>query len=293
MNSDDDNADTYNRRKALKILGMGAALTFMPLSSLLAAELKETLPAVTTYKVTSKAPQKPATRRPIAPRILMIDAGHGGKDPGAIGRSGLYEKDVVLDIARTMADSLSGMRGITVKLTRDSDKFIPLKERVRLAQNARADLFISLHADSAPDVSARGLSAYTLSEKASDEFAKAIAHQENIADIIGGAQMDTTDQDVANILMDLAARHTKNASLQVKTDLIKTVGREWPLLDSPMRSANFAVLRAPDVPSVLLETGFLSNRKDEEVLGSRKNRKRIGQLLARELATILNNAPFV
>ena len=293
MSDDADDCSLYNRRRALKILGLGTALTFMPLSSLLAAELKDTLPAVTTYKVTTKAAQKPGTRRPIAPRVLMIDPGHGGKDPGAIGRSGVYEKEVVLDIARTLADNLSGIRGLKVKLTRDSDEFIPLKERVKMAQESRADLFISLHADSAPDASARGLSAYTLSEKASDDFAKAIAHQENIADIMGGIPLDTTDQDVAAILMDLAVRHTKNASLQVKKDLIKTVGREWPLLESPMRSANFAVLRAPDVPSVLLETGFLSNRKDEQILSTRSNRKKIAQLLARELATILNNAPFV
>ncbi|MGE3769957.1 MAG: N-acetylmuramoyl-L-alanine amidase [Bdellovibrionales bacterium] len=286
-NHDED----ISRRKLLRLMGLSAAMSMMPLSSLLA---KEALPDVTTYAITTKTPPIPRpARKPSPPRILMIDAGHGGKDPGAIGRRGTKEKDVVLDISRYLADKLNGVRGIQVKLTRDSDEFIPLKERVKITQESRADLFISIHADSAPDHSARGLSAYTLSQKASDAFAKAIAEQENIADLMGGVPLDSTDESVTAILYDLAARHTKNASLQAKTTLIKKVGREWPLLDNPMRSANFAVLRTPDVPSVLLETGFLSNRKDEDTLRTRANRQKIAQLLARELATILNNAPFV
>jgi len=278
------------RRKLLRIMGLSAAMSFMPLSTLLAKELA--LPDVSTYKVTTKAAPKPARKPQTSSRILMIDAGHGGKDPGAIGTRGTQEKDVVLEIARELADNLSGVRGINVKLTRDNDEFIPLKERVMMAQSMKADLFISIHADSAPDANARGLSAYTLSNKASDGFAAAIAKQENIADMVGGVPYNDND-DVNAILMDLAARHTKNASLTVKTNLVKTVGREWGLLENPMRSANFAVLKAPEVPSVLLETGFLSNKKDEEILSSRKNRQKIANLLSRELATILNNAPSV
>lgn len=267
------------------MMGIAGALTVMPLHELLAAEYQ-------MASVTTKVPPKPA-RKPSPPRILMLDPGHGGKDPGAISKRGTQEKDVVLDICKELADKLNGIRGITVKLTRERDVFVPLRDRVKKAQEARADLFVSVHADSAPDGNARGLSAYTLSEKASDDFAKAIAKQENIADLIGGAPLEEEDENVAAILMDLAARHTKNASLQVKHKIVKGAGRQWPLLENPMRSANFAVLRAPDVPSVLLETGFLSNKRDEEVLRDHKNRMKIAQILSRELATILNNAPFV
>ena len=277
--------DEQQRRKVLQMMGAVGAMTVLPLADLLAQEYQ-------MASVTTKAPPKPG-RKPSPPRILMLDPGHGGKDPGAISRNGTREKDVVLDICKELADKLNGIRGVTVKLTRERDVFVPLRERVKIAQDSRADLFISVHADSAPDKGARGMSAYTLSEKASDEFASAIAKQENIADLIGGAPLEGEDENVAAILMDLAARHTKNASLQVKHKIVKGAGRQWPLLDNPMRSANFAVLRAPDVPSVLLETGFLSNPKDEAVLRDHKNRMKVAGILARELATILNNAPFV
>lgn len=280
-----DYDDVKQRRRVLQLMGMTGLLTVLPLGELLAGEYQ-------FASVTTKAPPKPA-RKPTPPRILMLDPGHGGKDPGAISHRGTEEKDVVLDICKELADKLSGVRGITVKLTRERDVFVPLRDRVKKSQEAHADLFISVHADSAPDADARGMSAYTLSEKASDDFARAIAKQENIADLIGGVPLEEEDENVAAILMDLAARHTKNASLQVKHKIVTGAGRQWPLLENPMRAANFAVLRAPDVPSVLLETGFLSNKRDEEILRDHKNRMKIAQILARELATILNNAPFV
>jgi N-acetylmuramoyl-L-alanine amidase len=128
-------------------------------------------------------------RKPKPPRLLMIDPGHGGRDPGAIGLTGCHEKDVTLDIALRVADALSAKPGVTVKLTRDSDIFLPLEERVRISREARADLFLSIHADSAPNREARGLSVYTLSEKASDDFAKSLAEHENEADLMGGVDL--------------------------------------------------------------------------------------------------------
>lgn len=263
------------RRRVLKALGLSTLAIGLP-TNLWAATKAAT----------------PVSRKPSS-RVMMIDAGHGGRDPGAIGRSGVYEKDVVLDISRLLANELNKIPGINVKLTRDRDTFIPLRERVKIAQDARCDLFISIHADSAPDRSARGLSAYTLSEKASDDFSKAIAKQENLADLMGGVDIKDTDQQVADILMDLAARHTKTASLKAKMELVSGVGHDWPLLENPMRAANFAVLRAPDVPSMLIETGFLSNDRDEQILQDRANRQKIARLLAREFKSILNSAPFV
>jgi N-acetylmuramoyl-L-alanine amidase len=231
-------------------------------------------------------------RKPRAPRLLMIDPGHGGRDPGAIGRIGTREKDVTLDIARHMADALSGQAGITARLTRDDDVFLPLEERVRLGREARADLFLSVHADSAPNSAARGLSVYTLSTKASDDFAKHLADHENEADLMGGMDLPPADKEVTAILMDLAARQTRNTAQHARANFVAGVGESWHLLDRPMRAANFVVLRAPDVPSMLVETGFLSNPQDEQNLRQPQQREKIARLMAKNLTTVLNSALF-
>ncbi|MDR3449699.1 MAG: N-acetylmuramoyl-L-alanine amidase [Alphaproteobacteria bacterium] len=239
----------------------------------------------------AKQPLVPA-HKPRAPRLLMLDAGHGGRDPGAIGLSGTHEKDVTLDIARRMADALSAQPGLTVKLTRDDDVFLPLEERVRLGREAHADMFLSIHADSAPNESARGLSVYTLSPKASDELAGRIADHENKADLFGGMDLPPADKEVTSILMDLAARQTRNTAQHARASFVQAVGKNWHLLDRPMRAANFVVLRAPDVPSMLVETGFLSNQQDEHILRQPKERERIARLMAADLGTILNGSLF-
>ncbi|HYC03595.1 MAG TPA: N-acetylmuramoyl-L-alanine amidase [Azospirillaceae bacterium] len=237
------------------------------------------------------ASQPKAAARKAVPRVIVIDPGHGGKDPGAIGAKGLLEKDVTLDIGRELGRLLGRAKGIQVRLTRDSDEFLTLRERVRIGRAAKADLFISIHADSAPNRNARGLSAYTLSETASDEFAQALAKQENLADGLG-VDIQHQDADVAAILLDLSARRVKTASLAAKQAIIRAAGRELTLLENPMRSANFAVLKAPDVPSVLVETGFLSNPKDEAQLRDPARRKRIAAILAREVTGLVATAPF-
>ncbi|MDR3424805.1 MAG: N-acetylmuramoyl-L-alanine amidase [Alphaproteobacteria bacterium] len=231
-------------------------------------------------------------RKPRAPRLLMIDPGHGGRDPGAIGRTGTYEKDVVIDIARRMADALSGRPGITAKLTRDEDVFLPLEERVRIAREAHADMFMSVHADSAPNSAARGLSVYTLSTKASDDFAKRLADHENKADLMGGMDLPPADKEVTAILMDLAARRTRNTAQHVRASFVTALGRNWRLLERPMRAANFVVLRAPDVPSMLVETGFLSNHQDEEILRQPHEREKIARLMAKDISAILDSSLF-
>jgi N-acetylmuramoyl-L-alanine amidase len=273
----------HNRRDVLRLgfacAGVALAIT-LPRSLLAAGNAAG--PVVARTAVQPLPPHKPSP-----PRLLMIDPGHGGRDPGAIGRSGVFEKDITLDIGRRLIEQLAAQKRITAKLTRDDDIFLPLAERVKIARDARADLLISVHADSAPNPAARGFSAYTLSDKASDDFAKALATQENLADAAGGLDLSHADEDVAAILVDLTARHTRNTAQRTKVSLVNGVGKEWRLLDNPMRSANVAVLRAPDVPSILIETGFLSNRKDEEILRQPKQRERIAQLLARELAAVL------
>jgi len=230
--------------------------------------------------------------KPRVPRLLMIDPGHGGRDPGAIGRVGTHEKDITLDIARRMADALSGRPGITCKLTRDEDVFLPLEERVRVGRDAHADLFLSVHADSAPNMEARGLSVYTLSPKASDDFSKHLADHENEADMMGGMDLPPADKEVTSILMDLAARQTRNTAQHARANFVQALGRNWPLLERPMRAANFVVLRAPDVPSMLVETGFLSNPHDEQILRQPQQREKIARLMARDLSSILDSSLF-
>ncbi len=231
-------------------------------------------------------------RKPRAPRLLMIDPGHGGHDPGALGTLGTQEKDITLDIARRLADSLSGQGGVTAKLTRDSDIFLPLEERVRIGRAARADLFVSVHADSAPNSAARGLSVYTLSTRATDVFSKNLADHENEADLRGGVDLPATDKEVAAILEDLASRRTHNTAQHARASFVGCVGRQWHLLERPMRAANFVVLRAPDVPSMLVETGFLSNAEDESALRQPLQRAKIAHVMATALMDTLNSPLF-
>lgn len=279
------------RRDALRL-----ALTTLPFlgASLL---LPTPLMAATRLSDTLVRPTKPRIiptpdKKPHAPRLLMIDPGHGGRDPGAIGLSGTKEKTITLDIAKRMARALSREPGVEVKLTRSKDVFVPLQDRIAMTQEAHADMFISIHADSAPNHRARGLSAYTLSKKASDQFASQLATKENQADLIGGLNMPVEDAQVAEILFDLTARHTRNTAQRVKVGFIKGMGQRWKLLPQPMRSANFAVLRSPDVPSLLVETGFLSNKQDEALLKKPAKREKIAGLMANEMAFLLRSSLF-
>lgn len=236
------------------------------------------------------AESRPAVSRP---RLILLDPGHGGADPGAVGAKGTLEKDVTLHIAQEAARLLSGKQGIGVRLTRRDDRFLALEERVAIARKTGADLFVSIHADSAPNADARGLSAYTLSSRASDGFASRLAQQENRADRFGGIDPREGRKVVRDILHDLTARHTRNASLVARQALVRGAGRDLQLLENPMRSANFAVLKAPDVPSVLVETGFLSNPADEAVLRDPRARGAVARVLARELAAVVARSPFI
>jgi N-acetylmuramoyl-L-alanine amidase len=236
------------------------------------------------------AARSPASKpgKTAKPPVVMLDPGHGGRDPGAIGSKGLYEKRITLEIAKETARLLARTKRAAVFLTREDDRFLSLRERIDIATQNKADLFLSIHADSAPNRQARGLSAYTLSEKATDDFAAAIAARENIVD---GAQVPPSD-DVAAILADLSVRHARSAALRAKRSLIEGAGRDLALLENPMRSANFAVLKAPTIPSLLIETGFLSNPSDEALLSDPAARRRIAAILSRELADLLAAPPF-
>lgn len=218
----------------------------------------------------------PGNRRNSRP-LVMLDPGHGGIDPGAIGRRGTKEKDVTLRMARELRSLLESTGRYRVKLTRDSDEFIALRERVHRGRAAGADLFISLHADSIKSGNLRGLSVYTLSETASDKEAEMLAQKENKADLIADVDLSGNDKETTSILIDLAQRETMNYSLEFADFVVKEVRGKARLLNTPKRSAGFAVLKAPDVPSVLIEIGFLSSPAEERLLNQRGHRKKIAQ----------------
>lgn len=216
--------------------------------------------------------------------LVVIDPGHGGIDPGATSPKGLKEKNIVLAFAKKLRVQLARHKHIKVALTRESDKFIRLRNRAKLAHKLRADLFISIHADSFRSPRVRGTALYTLSEKASDEEAAELAERENRADIIGGVNLAGETKDVTNILIDLAQRETKNHSVYFGKKTIIEFARVTRMRKRPIRSAGFVVLKAPDVPSVLIELGYLSNKHDAAQLNSTKWQNKMAKALAASVA---------
>lgn len=208
-------------------------------------------------------------------KVIVLDAGHGGRDPGAIGYNGTREKDITLAMAKELRTKLHATGKYKVVLTRGRDKSLRLRDRVRLARQAEGDLFISLHADSIKSRKTRGLSVYTLSENASDKEAAQLAANENKADIIAGLDLGEQTREVADILIDLAQRETMNRSAEFASYMVKEMKKKVKLLRNTHRFAGFAVLKAPDIPSVLLEMGYLSNKTEERLLKTKKYRAKL------------------
>ncbi len=221
------------------------------------------------------APRKPEPRHRGRKPVIVIDPGHGGVDPGTIGVSGIYEKHLTLAMARELRRQLLRTGRFKVLLTHDRDVFVRLRDRVRMAREVKGDLFISIHADTVKNKKIRGPAVYTLSEKASDKEAQELADKENKADLIAGVDLTHESPEVTNILIDLAQRESMNQSARFATTLIAKLKRQTRVLRNTHRFAGFAVLKAPDIPSVLLEMGFLSNRQDERLLRSREYRARL------------------
>jgi len=212
-------------------------------------------------------------------RVVVIDPGHGGVDPGTHGKSGVLEKDVVLQFGKELAKRLRDTGRYDVYMTRDRDLFIPLRDRVAISRRHGADLFISIHADSIAKTSVSGMSVYTLSETASDKEAAALARKENLSDAIAGIDFRGESPEVAGILIDLAQRETKNYSSRFAKSVVDHARTATPLLERTHRFAGFVVLKAPDVPSVLIELGFLTNRSDEKNLTSPAWRTKVSSSL--------------
>ncbi len=217
--------------------------------------------------------------RPPAP-LVMLDPGHGGKDPGAIGVSGTYEKHVSLAAALELKRQLEAEGRYRVALTRTRDTFIPLDDRVAQAQAHGAALFVSMHADALSDHSVRGASVYTLANSASDAQTAALARRENSADRFGGAGFNTSPE-IARILASLVRRETRIGSSQLARSMVGNLDDNLPMLPNPERHAGFVVLKAADIPSVLVEMGFMSNPADEAELRRPRHRTRIAEAMKR------------
>jgi N-acetylmuramoyl-L-alanine amidase len=214
-------------------------------------------------------------------RIVVLDPGHGGDDPGAISAHGIREKNIVLSVARKTARKLNNKPGVKAYLTRKGDYFIPLSTRTRIAREYGADLFASIHADSNPSRELQGTSVYCLSLKgASDNTAEMLAQKENASDSIGGVPLDHNNSDLNAIIIDLVQTHTFNASMRCADILLKEVSKVNAVLRDRPQHAGFKVLRDPDIPSLLIETDFLSNPKKEKQLRTEEFQNRIADAIA-------------
>ncbi|MHC2298245.1 N-acetylmuramoyl-L-alanine amidase [Rhizobium mongolense] len=212
--------------------------------------------------------------------IIAVDAGHGGIDTGAIGvDTKTEEKQVTLAFAKALTDRLNSEHGIKAFLTRSEDEFLSLAERVQIARQNHAGLFISLHADTLKQKDIRGATVYTISDKASDKLAADLAERENLSDQIAGKETAAEPPEVADILLDLTRRETQAFSISLAESVLGSFKDQISTINNPHRHAGFQVLRAPDVPSILLELGFLSNAEDEKLLLDEKWRVKIAELL--------------
>nr|BFD39311.1 N-acetylmuramoyl-L-alanine amidase [Pseudomonas sp. FFPRI_1] len=247
-------------------------------------------PSVATVPAVPVTPTAPAIKLPPAPAgkrdiIVVIDAGHGGEDPGASGSRGQHEKDVVLAIARELQRQVNGLKGFRAELTRTGDYFIPLRGRTEIARKKGADLFVSIHADAAPSTAAFGASVFALSERgATSETARWLADSENRSDLIGGAgnvSLDDKDRMLAGVLLDLSMTASLTSSLNVGQKVLNNIGRVTPLHKQRVEQAGFMVLKSPDIPSILVETGFISNSNEASKLATASHQ----QALARSISS--------
>jgi N-acetylmuramoyl-L-alanine amidase len=268
------------RRLLLGRLGSGSGIvgTF-----LLPGWMRGALAAPPAHSIGPTRPPAPPPRPPAKPPapLVMLDPGHGGKDPGAIGISGTYEKQVVLAVAFELKRQLEAGGRYRVALTRARDVFVPLDDRVAKAQAHGAALFVSMHADALSDHAVRGASVYTLANTASDVQTAALAQRENSADRFAGSNWHGASPEVSRILASLVRQETRIGSVRLSRSLVGSLDQDLPMLPNPERHAGFVVLQAVDIPSVLVEMGFMSNRNDEAELRRPEHRARVAEAMKR------------
>jgi N-acetylmuramoyl-L-alanine amidase len=241
-----------------------------------------TIPIAPDEAERASLPLPPVTRaRGEHPPLVVIDPGHGGRDPGASSPFGVVEKDITLALARRMRDELAASGRVRVALTRDDDRYLLLQDRYEIARRLRADLFISVHADAAPNNDgARGATIYTLSEVASDRQAALLAQSQNEADLIGGVRL-SSDPNVNVVLIDLAQRESMNVSADFARILYREAAPVFPFRPEWHRFASLVVLKAPDIPSILFESGYLTNAVDVGYIHSAEGQRQIAEGMRR------------
>ena len=250
-----------------------------------------TAPVAQAIPDTKEAPAPAKYKRLIT---IAIDPGHGGEDPGAIGTMGSKEKNVVLSIAKRLRDKIEGESYMRPFLTRDGDYFVPLNIRVQKARRVEADLFVSIHADAFIQPHAKGASVFALSQLgASSSMARWMANKENASDLIGGINIKTKDQQVANLLLDMSTTAQIKDSLQVGNSILKQIGGFAPLHKGKVEQASFAVLKAPDIPSILVETAFISNPQEEARLNDDGYQDRIAEAILKGIKDYFSKNPPV
>lgn len=228
--------------------------------------------------------------RGMRPLVVAIDAGHGGQDPGAIGPTGKREKEVTLAIARELARQINAKPGMKAYLVRDNDVFIPLNARAGLARKAKADMFVSIHADAAENRSAQGASVYVLSTRgASSQRARWLADKENAADMIGGVDLKATNSTLTSVLLDLTQSGQMKASVDAAGHVLDSLGRVGK--KRRVEHANFAVLRTSDMPAMLVETGFISNHEEEALLTSKDYQRKLAGAVLEGVHTYFSRQP--
>lgn len=233
--------------------------------------------------------QPNTTRKPV---IVMLDPGHGGEDPGAIGPAGTYEKNITLIMGKKLQAALNSLPNMQAHLTRDKDFFVPLGERVNKARKVKADLFVSIHADAFIKPEVQGASVFALSKRgATSGFARHLAATENKADLIGGVKLKKADPTLARTLLDLTQTATMNDSLKVAQRVLKELQSVAKLHSKQVEQANFAVLRAPDIPSILVETAFISNPQEEKNLLDENHQNKLAQAIVKGLHSFVQTSP--
>jgi len=257
-------------------------MSFLPPFSYVASPIRRGYSVAMAVPARAKSLPLPDIDGPEGRPLVVIDAGHGGHDPGAISADGrLYEKDLTLKVAKAIRDDLLASGRVRVAMTRDDDSYLVLQERYGIARRLGGDLFISVHCDSAGNPEATGATAYTLSEVASDKEAARLAARENKADIIAGVDLGGAPADISSILIDLTQRETMNTSASFARLLEREAKPLIPTKATFHRMASLVVLKAPDLPSILFETGYISNQGDADFLDSREGRSKIAESVRR------------
>jgi len=288
--------EAYGHRVVVDLTAAAAAPAPPPAAQAVATPVVAAVPSAAAAPAVPVADQAvhAASRVPAAPRdvVVAIDAGHGGADVGAIGPSGSYEKDITLAVARELAALVERQPGMRAVLTRDGDRYLKLRERMDRARAARADLFISVHADAFRDRRVHGSSVYVLSQRgASSEAAKWLADNENAADLIGGVSLEDKDDLLKSVLLDLSQTASLESSIELAKHVLDGLKSIGPVHRKDVQHAGFMVLKSPDIPSILVETAFISNPTEEKRLRSRAYRQKLAAAIVRGVVSYFESSP--